>query len=163
MIKARVAATLLTLTVSAPALARAAGGGAADEARIRAIEQAQASAWNAHDIARYAALFSDKADVVNVLGWWWKSRDELNAKLGAAHRSVFRDSQLDIRDVQIRFVSPTVAIAHVRWTMSGAKSPTGVASLTPQAGLQTQVLERLHGGWLITEFQNTNSVPEVAF
>ncbi|HEX3701588.1 MAG TPA: SgcJ/EcaC family oxidoreductase [Phenylobacterium sp.] len=160
MIKAILAVALLTFLGSAPALARDHDRGA-DEAQIRAIEQAQASAWNAHDIARYAALFSERADVVNVLGWWWKSRAELNAKLGAAHRSAFRDSHLDIRDVAIRFISPTTAIAHVRWTMAGAKSPTGVTSLTPQVGLQTQVLEKQHGAWLITVFQNTNSVPEL--
>ena len=36
-----------------------------------------------------------------------------------------------------------------------------VASLTPQSGIQTQVLEKRLGDWMITEFQNTNSVPEI--
>ena len=155
-------AVLLTMAASAHASAADVASPSA-EASIRSLEQAQAAAWNAHDIAGYSALFSEKSDVVNVLGWWWKSRAELNAKLGAAHRSVFRDSQMTIQDVQIRFISPAVAIAHVRWTMTGARSPTGVAGLAPQAGIQTQVLEKVRGRWLITEFQNTNSVPEVGF
>ena len=159
MIKAGLAAALLALTAWAPALARE-GHVSADEAQIRAIEQAQATAWNAHDIGRYAALFSEHANVVNVLGWWWKNRAELNTKLGAAHRSAFRDSRLDIQTIDVRFISPTTAVAHVRWTMAGARSPTGVSSLTPQAGVQTQVLEKRRGAWLITEFQNTESVPE---
>ena len=146
-------AAVSTLAVASPA----------DEARIRGIEQEQASAWNAHDIARYAALFAPGANTVNVLGWWWKSRDELQAKLGAAHRSVFRDSRLTITNVELRFISPAVAVAHVRWTMTGALSPTGAPGLTPIAGIQTQVLEKRNGHWAITEFQNTNSVPERPF
>jgi len=162
MIRIIVAAGVFTLLGSGSAFARTANT-STDQAAIRSIEQAQASAWNAHDVALYANLFSEKADVVNVLGWWWKSRAELSAKLGAAHKSVFRESHMDIKDVQIRFISPVVAVAHVVWTMTGAKSPTGVASLTPQVGIQTQVLEKRRGAWVITEFQNTNSVPEVAF
>lgn len=162
MSKTVAACLLLALTAAMPAAAQR-GGTSADEAQIRAIEQGQATAWNSHDIGRYADLFSENANVVNVLGWWWKSRGELQAKLGAAHMSVFRDSHMDVQDVQIRFVSPTVAVAHVRWTMRGAKSPTGIANLAPQVGLQTQFLEKRRGKWLITEFQNTNSVPEVAF
>src|SRR5207302_8483158 len=106
-------------------------------------------------------LFSEKADVINVLGWWWKSRTELNDKLGAAHRSAFRESRMDIEQVDVRFLSAAIAVAHVKWKMTGAKSPTGVASLTPQSGIQTQVLEKRLGDWMITEFQNTNSVPEI--
>jgi uncharacterized protein (TIGR02246 family) len=30
------------------------------------------SAWNAHDMERFASLFADDADFVNVRGWWWR-------------------------------------------------------------------------------------------
>ena len=134
-----------------------------DELGIRAVEQGLAGAWSAHDIGRFAAFFTPQADVVNVLGWWWTSRTEMQAKLGAAFRSVFRDSQLHIDKVAVRFLSPTIAVAHVRWTMTGARSPTGNPSLTPTVGVQTQVLEKRAGRWLISEFQNTDSVPERPF
>jgi uncharacterized protein (TIGR02246 family) len=113
MIRIVLSAALLAALAQAPAHAQPANP-RGDEAQIMSLEQAQASAWNAHDIARYAGLFSDDANVVNVLGWWWKSRAELNAKLAAAHRTAFRDSRMDIENVQVRFVSPTVAVAHVR-------------------------------------------------
>jgi uncharacterized protein (TIGR02246 family) len=135
----------------------------ADEAEIRALQQQQSAAWNTHDIDAYAGLFTEDADVINVLGWHWKNRSELKAKLGQAFASVFAHSRLTIGDVGVEFLAPALAVAHVRWTMTGALSPTGVATDTPETGIQTLVLTKDVQGWRIADFQNTNSVPERAF
>ena len=95
----------------------------ADEAQIRSVQQQQAAAWNAHDIDAYAALFTEDAHVINVLGWHWKSRAELKARLGPGFASVFAHSRMTIGDVDVAFFAPGVAVAHVRWTMTGAQSP----------------------------------------
>lgn len=134
-----------------------------DEQKIRALEQEQADAWNAHGICAYTALFTADATVVNVLGWQWSSQAELQEKLGQAFRSVFSRSQMTIESVSVEFLKADVAVAHVRWTMSGAMSPTGVGTDIPQQGIQTQVLVRRGNTWRITDFQNTNSVPEKTF
>lgn len=134
-----------------------------DETKIRALQQQQAAAWNAHDIKAYAALFTPDADVVNVLGWHWRSRRELEQKLGRAFNSVFARSRMTISNVSVEFLKPDLAVAHVRWKMTGALSPTGSGSDVPQQGIQTQVLVKQDGVWRITHFQNTNSVPERAF
>jgi uncharacterized protein (TIGR02246 family) len=132
-----------------------------DDTAIRQLQDRQADAWNRHDAAAYAKLFTTDGDVVNVLGWWWRGRQEIETKLAPAFASVFRDSKLTIADVQVRFLTPTVAIAHVRWTMEGAKAPPG--GPPPREGIQLQVLTRQADGWLIASFQNTNSIPEAAF
>jgi uncharacterized protein (TIGR02246 family) len=54
-----------------------------------------------------------------------------------------------------------LAIAHVQWTMSGAKTPPGIPE--PRQGTQLQVLKKIGSKWLIYSFQNTNSVPEQPF
>ena len=36
-------------------------------------------AWNAHDMSRFAARFAEDADFINVRGWWWRGRDEIDA------------------------------------------------------------------------------------
>jgi uncharacterized protein (TIGR02246 family) len=141
----------------------AAASGPSDEAKIRALEQQQAVAWNAHDINAYSALFTSNAHVINVLGWHWRSRSELQQKLGRAFGSVFARSQLTITDADVDFPKPDIAVAHVRWTMTGALSPTGAEGSAPQLGIQTQVLVRSGGSWRIAHFQNTNSVPERPF
>jgi uncharacterized protein (TIGR02246 family) len=132
-------------------------------AAIREFEQRQATAWNAHDIDSYAALYAEDADVVNVLGWHWKSRAELRTKLGAAFRTVFADSQLKIENVAVEPLSTELRLVHVRWSMTGARSPDGTVGNLPQQGIQTQVIKRKGDGWEIVAFQNTNAVPERPF
>lgn len=138
-------------------------GGAGDVDAIRAVEAAQTTAWNQHDVRAYAKLFSTNADVVNVLGWWWKSRAELEMKLGRAFAGVFRHSILRIESVDVRFPASDVAVAHVRWTMIGALSPDGRVEDIPQQGIQTQLLVRTGQHWLIDAFQNTFTRPEQRF
>ncbi len=108
-----------------------------DEAAIRGVEDQQASAWNRHNAGDYANLFAENADVVNALGWWWRGRAEIEGKLSDAFAWVFRDSTLTIEEVHIRFLDPTTAVVHVRWTMDGAKAPPG-APAPPRQGIQLQ-------------------------
>ena len=159
-----VAALCVGLSMALPSqLVGQTEGRAADEAEIRAVVVRQGDAWSRHDAPAYVALFTEDCNVVNVLGWWWKGRGELETKLTAAFAFVFRDSKLTITDVQTRFLKPDVAVAHARWTMTGAMNPTGGAP-APSNGIQTLVLTRTTSGtWLIAEFQNTNGVPERPF
>ena len=134
---------------------------ARDEAEIREVQARQQEAWNRHDAKAYAALFTDDGDVVNVVGWWWKGQREIEAKLTAAFVVVFRDSTLKIDDVEVRFLAGNVAIAHVRWSMEGSKTPPGIPE--PRQGIQIQVLQKRGRAWRIASFQNTSSLPETPF
>jgi uncharacterized protein (TIGR02246 family) len=130
---------------------------------IRRLEAAQAAAWNAHDATAYAHLFTADADTVNVLGWWWKSRAELEQKLGAGFSFVFAKSTLHLEEVSVRFLSKDVAIVHVRWSMTGAVSPDGSGGNIPNHGIQTQAVQKTSDGWRIAAFHNVNQVPERSF
>ena len=134
---------------------------ARDESEIRQLQARQQDAWNRHDAKAYAALFTDDGDVVNVVGWWWKGRREIERQLTAAYAVVFRESRLTITDVEVRFLARDVAVAHVRWTMAGARTPSSIPE--PRQGIQIQVLHKGGDIWRIAAFQNTNSLPEVAF
>lgn len=131
-------------------------------AAIHELQARQANAWNAHDAIAYAELFTEDGDVVNVLGWWWRGRAEIERQLTAAFAYVFRDSTLTITEVDVRLLESNLAVAHVRWTMEGAKAPPG-ASQPPRQGIQLQLLQKAHEGWRIASFQNTNSIPETTF
>jgi uncharacterized protein (TIGR02246 family) len=132
-----------------------------DTVAIRNLETQQGEAWNRHDAKAYASLFTDDGDCVNVVGWWWKGRVEIEKKLTDAYAFVFRESVLTIKDVDVRFLAPELAVAHVRWTMVGARTPKGIPE--PQQGIQTQLLQKQAGKWLIAAFQNTNAIPEMPF
>jgi uncharacterized protein (TIGR02246 family) len=130
-----------------------------DEAAIRDLLQArQQAAWNSHDAKAYAALFAENADLVNVVGWWWRGRAEIEKKLTDAFVFVFRDSTLTVTEVDVRFLSPEMAVAHARWTMTGAKTPPTIPE--PRQGIQTFVVNKVEGSWLVAAFHNRNSVPE---
>jgi uncharacterized protein (TIGR02246 family) len=132
-----------------------------EEAEIRAVAVRQGETWSSHDAKSYAALFTDDCDVVNVVGWWWKGRAELESKLTAGFAYVFSESKLTITDVQVRFLAKDMAVAHARWTMTGARTPPGMPE--PRQGIQTLILTKKSGRWLIAVFQNTNSFPERPF
>ena len=149
---------ILAFGIGASSLASAQ---ASDEAAIVQLQARQADAWTRHDAAAYARLFTPDGDVVNVLGWWWHGRAEIESKLTAAFAFVFKDSALAITDVKVRSLSPTVAVAYVRWTMTGARTPPGMQE--PRQGIQLQVLTKQNNEWLIASFQNTNSIPEFPF
>jgi uncharacterized protein (TIGR02246 family) len=143
-------------------LASAALAANPDVESIKDVQARQAAAWNAHDAVAYANLFTEDGDVVNVLGWWWQGRSTIQSKLSDAFAWVFKDSQLTITDVQTRFIGPSIAVTHVRWTLDGAKVPPG-APAPPREGIQLQVLQKVGNHWLIASFQNTNGVPEHPF
>jgi uncharacterized protein (TIGR02246 family) len=132
-----------------------------DEEEIRDLETRQQAAWNKLDAKAYASLFTENGDCVNVVGWWWKGRAEIEQKLAAAYAFVFRESVLTITDVDVRLLAPTVAITHVRWTMTGARTPQHYAKV--EQGIQTQTLIKSEGKWLIAAFQNTTAIPETPF
>lgn len=134
----------------------------ADELAIRNLQSAQADAWNRHDAKGYAALFVEDGDVVNVLGWLWHGRAAIERNLSDAFAYVFRDSVLKITDVQVRFLTRSIAVAHVRWEMEGAKAPPG-APAPPRQGIQLQVISKSGSTWRIVSFQNTNGMPEKPF
>lgn len=134
---------------------------ATDAAAVRAVAVQQAEAWNRHDAAAYSALFTPECDVVNIIGWWWKSRVEMQQKLARGFTSVFHDSTLTFTDVQVKMLKPDVAVVHARWTMTGAKMPPGMPP--PEAGIQTLVMTRHAHQWRIAAFQNTLSKPEHPF
>jgi uncharacterized protein (TIGR02246 family) len=148
----------LALLAAAPAYADT-----IDDIAIRDVQARQEAAWNAHDARAYAALFAEDADVINVLGWWWRTRAELEQKLGNAFAFVFSHSVLHIENVSIRHLSPRLAVAHVVWTMTGALSPDGSGANVPQQGIQIPVLRKTADSWRIVSFQNTSSTPERAF
>ena len=145
-------AWMLVIGFSAPAVAEQQD----DVAAIRQLQALQAAAWNQHDARAYASLFAEDGDVVNVLGWWWKGRPEIERNLREAFEFTFAQSTLTITDVEVRFLSPTMAVAHVRWTMVGAKTPPNMPE--PREGIQLQILTKQASGWLIASFQNTNSI-----
>ncbi|HEY0702147.1 MAG TPA: SgcJ/EcaC family oxidoreductase [Candidatus Acidoferrales bacterium] len=134
---------------------------AQDEAQIRAVEMRLQDAWNSHDMKAWANQFTEDADFVNVVGWWWQGRAQIESKHAKMHQSMFKDSTLAVGSVTIRFIGPDTAIVHMLWTLEGAKNFDGGAA-GERKGIFTEVLVRQGNDWLISAAQNTDKVPEPA-
>jgi uncharacterized protein (TIGR02246 family) len=158
----RTRCTLMSLLLAVVPLCDVALSAASeDEASIRRLQIEQADAWNRHDAAGYVRLFAPEGDIVNVMGWWWQGHEQMQAKLSAVFSTSFRTSELTITSTDVRFLTPTIAVAHVHWTMAGFHMPPGLPE--PREGIEIQVLQKKAGHWLIQSFQNTIGVPEKSF
>jgi uncharacterized protein (TIGR02246 family) len=126
------------------------------EDAIRQVQALQERAWNDHDARAFAQLLTDNADVIDVGGSHWQGRAETEAKLATAFGSALANTRLHIDDVKVRQLSDTMALAYVSWSMTGAMGSNGA----PEHGIQTQLLQKTDGRWLIASFQNTMAGPE---
>ncbi|MBZ9849367.1 SgcJ/EcaC family oxidoreductase [Mesorhizobium sp. CA14] len=124
------------------------------------IATAFADAWNRHDIGDFAALFSEDANFVNVVGMWWKNRAEIEAAHRATHETMFRDSRLQGVVSPVVELSPGVASVHYRWTLTGASAPDGSPAGTRE-GILLLVVKKEQSDWRIKVAQNTDIVPGV--
>lgn len=53
-------------------------------------------AWNTHDMSRFAARFAEDADFINVRGWWWRGREEIEHRHALLHETMFRESSMSL-------------------------------------------------------------------
>ena len=128
-------------------------------ASVKAVVSALAESWNRHDMTAFAAEFSENADFVNVIGMHWRGRQEIGAKHAAVHRTIFRNSNLQIIELAVRFLSPGIALAHVRTQLKGAESLPGRNGPETRHAIMTCVLVKEGARWLITVAHNTDIIP----
>jgi len=126
-----------------------------DKARrdIQALVDALVAAWNAHDARAYALPFAPEAEFTNVFGLVQKGRAAIEAAHAAIFNTMFKDSRLALTETRIRFIRPDIAAIDVRWTMTGARDPTG-KPWPARHGLLNQIATREHGVWSIAVSHN---------
>jgi len=111
-----------------------------------------AAAWNAHDMAAFAALFHGDASFVNRFGHYVRGVDEIVAMHRPIHETIYRDSTLANELIDLTAIGDDVAIVHFwsRLTV-GAAHPAGPHSVDT---LILAVLTRRDGDWRIQALEN---------
>jgi uncharacterized protein (TIGR02246 family) len=130
-------------------------------ATVKSVVASLAESWNRHDMTAFAAAFAENADFVNVIGMHWQGRQEIEIKHAQTHRTIFRNSVLQIVEVTVRFLTPTIALAHARTELKGAESLREPVAPEVRRTLLTCVLMKDADRWLITAAHNTDIVPVV--
>jgi len=126
-------------------------------AEVNRVVAAFAESWNRHDMAAFAELFAPDAEFVNVVGIWWKGREDIRKAHEFTHSTMFRNSRLTMLDVSVRCPVPHLAIARSRWVLEGHVGPDG-AALPARNGILVNVLTNVSGKWLIIDSQNTDII-----
>ena len=128
-----------------------------NQAAVDAVVAQFADRWNRHDTDGLAALFTKDADFVNVVGLWWHGQAEIRERMRANHAIMLKGSRLTNGTVRIKFLDPTVAVAHTAWVLTGERTRDGQAA-PPRTGVAIHVAVKDGDGWSLAAFQNTNAV-----
>lgn len=121
---------------------------AEDEAAIRKIVKCLQEAWNAGSGKDFAAPFDEDADYVIVNGMRVRGRKEIDAGHQGIFDTIYKNSRQSPTIQGIRFLSDTIAIAHIEWHLKLADSREGKA-------MNSLVLRKQNGQWSIAAFHNT--------
>jgi uncharacterized protein (TIGR02246 family) len=126
-----------------------------DAAEIRAELQGMQDAWNRHDMKAFVSCMSDDVEWVNVVGMWWKGKDQVYRAHEAFHQTIFKNRQLhDPETIAMRSVAPDAVIVTEVVPADAYTTPDG----RPQPATRnvlTEVFVRRSGKWVLVEGHNT--------
>ena len=148
---------LFAAVVSLPAAQTPDGSG------IRTAVIAFQEAWNHHDMKAMTNVFTEDAELINVVGTRWQGRANIVKALGVFHREMFKNEQIHFDEITIRSITPDVAIAvAVQRGSGGMVLPEGHGRKETPAGTQldTFVVVKREGVWKVAHGQNTSVNPD---
>lgn len=132
------------------------------DSQIRAIVEAQVTAWNAGDAMAYAKDVAPEASFTNVFGMIMYGAPSFAERNRQVLATFYKGTtkQHDIR--RIRFVTPDVAIVDIDNEVRGVKAmPAGIVA-PPDGIVKTQLMEvfvRRGERWWIEAYHNVDTKP----
>ena len=125
-----------------------------DEAAIRNVIMQMTENFNKHNAQEMASVFTIDGDLVNVHGIRLNSRSTIEAGLARMLKSDVPTATLRTVDVEVRFIRPDVAIAHVTNELSDQANP-GEQPVPQHHELSIRVFVKETGVWRVAAFHNT--------
>jgi len=129
-----------------------------DQQAVAALVGEVEQAWNSHDMSRFAACFAEDADFVNVRGWWWRGREEIERNHALFHETIFSDSRTELNCASTKEVGPDAVVAHVRWRMTGHEIGGPQETSEPRSGIWSWVIRDRDGRLEIVSSHNTDTM-----
>jgi uncharacterized protein (TIGR02246 family) len=130
----------------------------ADEDAIRQIIASTTEAMNKHNAKALARLYTPDGELDNVFGERWRSPAEIEKLLQVHFDAELREAKFSTSNVDVKFIRPDVAIAHVTNQVSGIVGPNGQHVPTHDER-SMRVFVKTNGQWLVTGFHNTQVSP----
>jgi len=120
-----------------------------------------AQAWNRHDMEAFSSLFEDEARFDNVVGMFWRSRDEIRGAHAHTQATIFEDSVLAVAAVEETALGPSLVALHAHWLLTGHAGPDGRPEAPRNGVLLLVARETESGGWKVAIAQNSDAIPGV--
>jgi uncharacterized protein (TIGR02246 family) len=134
---------------------------ATDENAIRQVVNDYVTFWNKHDMSTFGSLFTDDAEWVNIVGMVWRGNAEIVKVHQIVHKTNFKNRNMQLDDMTVRFVRPDVAVAIVRWTLDGFDAPDG-RRFDKGQNVAMLVFVKEKDKWLISGGENVTVDPIAA-
>jgi uncharacterized protein (TIGR02246 family) len=116
-----------------------------DEQAIRKVIAEMELSWNRHDAKAVVALATEDFDLVVPPGNYTGGRAENEIGLERSFSAVFKNARDTVTIDRVRFIRPDVALIDGTFEITGSEIPG-----PPLKGLQTLVLVKEDGRWMIT-------------
>ena len=125
-----------------------------DEVAIKNVIVQMTEGFNKHDAEASTRMYQPDADFVSVRGEMGLGRDAAEKTLRRIFETRAKTAALKTEEVQIRFIRPDVALAHVTNELSGLVAADG-QNLPSHRELSLRVFVKDDGVWRLASFQNT--------
>ena len=153
----RFAAILLavSMTIAAQGFGQVPSISDGDATQIHAALKGMDDAWNRHDMAAFVSYAAEDVEWVNIVGMWWKGKEQVYKALNAFHQTMFKDRQVhEPQSTQLRMIAPNCVVANFIQTIDGFTTPSG-QFLPAGRSVLTEVFVKHNGKWLLVQAQNT--------
>lgn len=121
-------------------------------AALDRLNDALAEHWDRGDAEAYGELFTDDVDYIPITGIRYQGRVEVVQAHQSLFQGPFRGTTLHGRILDVRSLSPGIAVAH---RVGSLRFPGTDGEEGPET-IQTLVVVERGGRWQITAFQNTD-------
>jgi uncharacterized protein (TIGR02246 family) len=120
---------------------------------IMVVLKAHEEYWNRHDMDTWAdKILHEDSDWVNWRGGYWRGKAAIRDGHKAIHAGHYKNSRLSPQRIEdLTFITPDVALAHVRSELSGDERAPGQAF--PYR--KTIMFTKQQGAWRIRALHNT--------
>ena len=115
--------------------------------------------WNRHAIDEHSKLFTEDADLVNVVGMHLRGRQAIQEQHEQLHRTIFANSVSRALDVSVHPLGRATALVHMHWEMAGAAKLPGWNVPEPRTGVMTLLWVNQGSGWRVRAVHNTDTIP----
>lgn len=154
----RLFATILlavTMTIAVQGVAQVPSIPEGDATQIHAALKGMDEAWNRHDMTAFVSYAAEDVEWVNIVGMWWKGKEQVYNALNAFHGTMFKERQVhEPQSTQLRMIAPGCVVATFIQTIDGFTSPSGQVMPAGRSVL-TEVFVKHNAKWLLVQAQNT--------